>query len=216
MKKANRNILTIEAVIIVLMSLAAGYTLLDSLFFIPFIGLLIIGIVTVIILRNLSFIFSITAGLVTLPALMKLNNVKWWLFSPERLNFCPDLNLPLGTAIGLVIIGGGLILSYLQPLHRELRDLQAGQTEDNQAGQYARNQNLAAAGAVLACGLASAVIVFILELARHGLAGWFRNLPWVLPAVGLVSLMVLGLVIFWLAGDRHDTGKSGTDKSGIV
>jgi hypothetical protein len=216
MKKSNRNILTIEAVIVVLMSLAAGYALLDGLFFIPFIGLLIIGVVTVIILRNLSFIFSITAGLICLPAFMKLNNVKWWLFSPERLNFCPDLSLPLALAIGLIIICGGLMFSYLQPLRRELRILQDGLTEEKQTGQYVRNQNMAAAGAVLVCGAASAVIVFILELVRNGLAGWFRNLPWVLPAVGLVSLIVLGLVIFWLVGSRHGTGTAGTDKSGTA
>lgn len=216
MKKSNRNILTIEAVIIVLMSLVSGYALLDTLFFIPFIGLLIIGIVTVIILRNLSFIFSITAGLVILPTLMKLNSVKWWLFSPERLNFCPDLSLPLALAIGLIIICGGLMLSYLQPLHREVRILRAGQSEDKQVEQYVRNKNMAAAGAVLVCGAASAVIVFILELVRNGLTGWFRNLPWVLPAVGLVSLIVLGLVIFWLAGSRHGTGTAGTDKSGTA
>lgn len=202
MINTNRNILIIEFVIILLMSLAAGYALLDELFFIPFIAMMIIGIVTVIILRNLSFVFSIAAGLICLPAFMKLNNVKWWLFTPERLNFCPGLNLPFALAIGLLIICGGLLLSYLQPLRREVRLLQIGQSENDQVGQYARNQLLAAAGAVLVCGFTSAVIVLILELARHGLAGWFRNLPWVMPVIGLVSLLVLGLVIFWLAGSK--------------
>ncbi len=209
MKKADRNLLTLEAVIILLVSLAAGYALLDALFFIPFLGLLIIGIVTVIILKNLAFVFRIAAGLICLPAFMKLNNVKWWLFSPERLHFCPDLSLPLAAAIGLLVICGGLILSSLQPLRREVRVLQAGQTEDEQVRHYVRRQNMAAGGAVLACGVASAAIILVLELARRGLSGWFRNLPWGLPVIGLVSLIILSLVIFWLAGSRHGTDYTG-------
>lgn len=211
MNQNNRNILTLEAIIILLMSLAAGYALLDELFFIPFLGLLIIGIVTVIILKNLGFVFSIAAGLICLPAFMKLNNVKWWLFSPERLHFCPDFSLPLAAAIGLLVICGGLILSYLQPLRGEVRVLQAGQTEEEQVRYYVRHQIMAAVGAVLACGVASAAIILVLELARRGLSGWFRNLPWGLPVIGLVSLVILSLVIFWLAGSRHGTDHTGTD-----
>jgi hypothetical protein len=206
MKKSRDIIYFIELAIVITMSLISGYALLGNLFFIPFGILLALGILTVLFLPNTGFIFSIAAGLLTLPTFMKLNNVKWWLFSPERLKFCPTLNLPMALTIGLLIICGGLLLSYLQPMRRELRNLQETQKGNRRIKEYARKQGLSIAGTVLVSGAAAAVIVVILAVVRATLTNWLKTMSWALPVIGLASLMILALVVFWLVGSRKSTG----------
>jgi|WetSurMetagenome_2_1015567.scaffolds.fasta_scaffold255414_2 hypothetical protein len=205
MKKSIDNIFYSELTIIVIMSLISGYALLGSLFFIPFGILLILGIIMVFLLPNLSFIFSFAAGLVTLPALMKLNSVKWWLFSPDRLKFCPTLNLPLALTIGLLVVSGGILLSYLQPLYRELRIIQKEKERNIHSREYARKQNITATGIILVSGFAAAIVVIILDVVRGNLTDWLKTVTWALPVIGITSIVVLALVVFWLAGLRKSS-----------
>jgi hypothetical protein len=205
MKKSIDNLFYSELAIIVIMSLISGYALLGSLFFIPFIILLVLGIIMVLLLPNISFIFSLAAGLVTLPALMKLNSVKWWLFSPDRLKFCPTLNLPLALIIGLLIICGGILLSYLQPLHRELRIIQKEKERNTNSREHTRKQSITAAGTILVSGFAAAIVVIILNVVRENLTDWLKTMTWALPVIGIISLFILALVVFWLAGLRKSS-----------
>jgi hypothetical protein len=205
MKKSIDNIFYSELTIIVIMSLISGYALLGSLFFIPFGILLILGIIMVFLLPNLSFIFSFAAGLVTLPALMKLNSVKWWLFSPDRLKFCPTLNLPLALTIGLLVVSGGILLSYLQPLYRELRIIQKEKERNIHSREYTRKQSITTTGIILVSGFAAAIVVIILNVVRGNLTDWLKTVTWALPVIGITSIFILALVVFWLAGLRKSS-----------
>jgi hypothetical protein len=203
-----KNILiAVEVFIVVLMSLLSGYSLLDRLFFIPAAGLLAIGILSLIFPRPLHAIFGIVTAVLTFPALMKLNSVKWWLFTPERLAFCPSFSLPAAVAVSLIIICGGLILGLLHTTRRELTEIRKSGVGENQVQAFARGQATVSAVMVLSCGVASAVIVLLLWAVQSGLSGVFRQTAWIMPVIGIVSLAVLGLVIFWIAGSQRMSGR---------
>jgi hypothetical protein len=201
----------VELVIILAMSLAASYAMLgtSAAFLVPFVALFILGVLTVIWIPQVAFVFQATTVLMNLPALMKLNGVKWWVFSPERLDFSPTLSLPMALVIGLLVVSGGLLLNYLRPLRRELRELDRSQADPKQTRQYAANQSLAAGATVSASAVLGAVIVLVVGVVRDNLATSVRDLSWAMPVVGIVSIVALALTIFWLAG----TSKKAQDHS---
>ncbi len=194
----------VELPVIVVVSLVASYALLgtSALLLIPFASLVALGILTVIILPMGSSVFGAGAVIITLPSLMKLNNVKWWVFSPERLAFCPDLSLPAGLAIGMLVITGSLFLGYIQPLRRDLKSLQKAGARTEDCRQYMVNQNVAAGVAVLSAAVLAVVIVLVIGGARPGVAAQLGRLPWALPVAGLLSLAVLALCLFWFIGSH--------------
>jgi hypothetical protein len=205
MRKSGSFLLALEIFVILLMSVVAGYALLgaSAQMLIPFAVLCLLGVLTIVVLPLPGLIFSAASVLTLVPALMKLNGVKWWVFSPERLAFCPDLSLPAALAIGLSVISGGLLLSFLQPLRHELRGLRSGEADGQQSRSCALNQCLAAGSAILASALAGALIVLIIGAIRGDLSGWLKRWPWALPVGATASIAVLALAVFWLARSRR-------------
>jgi hypothetical protein len=206
MRKHGHFLLVVELSVILLVGLAASYALFGVSIYslITLVSLLLLGLVTIIFFPISSIFFGAGAILITLPALMKLNGVKWWLFSPERLNFCPTLSFPAALAIGLLIISGSLLLGYIQPLQRELRTLQRNGAEAEQALDYASNQTLAAGGAILVSAVLAMAIAFVIGMALSNLTVRFSQLPlWTLPVASLAFLAMLALAIFWLIGSRR-------------
>ena len=204
MKKPAILLPTIEIVVILFISMASAYALLGAgaLFLIPFGILFLLGTLTIIVLPLGTFIFAGASVLMLLPALMKLNNVKWWVFSPERLAFCPDLGLAGGLAVGLLIISGSLFLGYLQPLRRDLKSLQKAGANAEECRAYANNQRLMSGAAILSSAALALVIVLVIGSVRAGLATQLGRLSWALPVAGLVSLVVLALSLFWFIVSR--------------
>jgi hypothetical protein len=200
MKRPGILLTVTEVVAILLMSLASSYALLGFSVrtLIPFTMLVSVGVLTVVVLPTGSLIFGVASALLLLPTLMKLNGVKWWVFSAERLAFCPDLNFASGLAIGLLIVSGGLLLGYVQPLRLEIRALQRGRIEEEQCRHYAVNQCAAVGSAILVSAVAGGVIVLAIGAVRRGLANWLKEWSWTLPAGGMASLVVLALVLVWL------------------
>jgi hypothetical protein len=207
MGQMKKMLIAIQVFVVVLISLLSGYALLDKLFFIPAGGLLAVGILSLIFPRLLHVIFGVLAVVATFPALMKLNSVKWWLFTPERLAFCPGFSLPAAVAVSLPIICGSLILGLLHTTRRELAEIRQSGAGENQVQAFAGGQATMNALMVLSCGVASAIIVLLLWVVQVGLSGVFRQTPWIMPVIGIVSLAVLGLVIFWIAGSPGMSGR---------
>ena len=180
MKKQTMSLDAIELAVIAIVSLVAAYALLGvgALFLIPFGVLFLLGVLTIVVLPLGTFIFAGASVLMLLPALMKLNNVKWWVFSPERLAFCPDLSLPAGLAVGLLVISGSLFLGYLQPLRRDLMSLQKAGANAKDCRQYMVSQCITAGAAVFSGAILALALVLALSVARGGLAGWIGKLSW--------------------------------------
>jgi hypothetical protein len=203
MKKSGFFLVATEIFIVLLMSLAAGYALFGVSIYavIAFAALLLLGTITIIIFPFGSIFFSTGALIALLPALMKLNSVKWWAFSEESLDFSPTLGFPAALVIGLAVISGALLLNYIHSLQRELRT--AGKIEDIPTREYASSQSLAVGIAVLVCMVLVLVISFIIDAAYASLTDRFGQLPlWTISVAGLAALVILALVIFWLAGAR--------------
>ena len=213
MKNSSTVLLAIELPVITLVSLAASYALLgtNSLFLVPFTVLVALGVLTTVILPIGASVFSAGAVIMTLPALMKLNNVKWWVFSPERLAFCPDLGLPAGLGIGLLVISGSLFLGYLQPLRRDLKSLRKAGADAEECRAYMINQRMIVGAAVLSGAVLALVIVVAISAARAGLAAWLGRLSWALPVAGLVSSIVLALGLFWFMSSHARTTHRDTN-----
>lgn len=205
----------VDLVVILLVSLAAGFTLLGTspLFIVPFGVLTVLGIISVVVLPVGAFAFGAGAVLATLPALMKLNGVKWWLFTPERLDFCPTLSAPSAFGIGLLVISGSLALGYLQALQRELRTLHRARANSEESRVYAVGQLGAVISATIISAVVSTMIVIALAVAQRMLSRSLEGLPWVLPVAGVVSLTLLALAVFWMVGSRRDRASAqATDK----
>ena len=196
----------VDLVIILLVSLAAGFALLgtSSLFIVPFGVLTVLGIVTIIVLPVGAFAFGAGTVLATLPALMKLNGVKWWLFTPERLDFCPTLSFPSALGIGLLVISGSLALGYLQALRGELRALDRAQAGSEDSRAYAVGQLGAVLSATTVSALVSTTIVIILAAVQRVLTPSLEGLPWLLLVAGVISLALLASGVFWMVASRRD------------
>jgi hypothetical protein len=206
MKKTGSFLVVTELLIVMLVSLAAGYALfgvsINSA--ITFGVLLLLGILTIIILPLSSLFFGTSALLAILPASMKLNSVKWWAFSEESLDFCPNLGFPVVLAIGLAVVSGSLLLNYIHSLRRELRTIE--KTGVIPPRKYASSQSLATGVAILVCTVLALVISLVIFAMQDGLTNWFNQLPlWTLSVGGFTALVILALVIFWLAGVRRNS-----------
>ncbi len=206
-KNVNWLVRTIETGAIVAVSLAAGYALLGTSagFLIPCAALTLLGILTVVLFRIGTVPFGASAIGMSVPALMKVNGIQWWVFSPERLAFCPNLGVPAATAIGLLVVGGTLLLGYLQSLQTDVTALQKGGTGPEEIRQYATGI-LWGAGAALVLSIAAAVIsVTIFALVRkplsHPLSAW----SWAVPAGGLATFALLVAGWTWLVKLRART-----------
>lgn len=206
MRKLDCLLLAVEIFVAALMSLAATYSLVGvtPLSLIPFAALLLLGILTVVLLPVGGVLFGIGSVLAILPMLMKLNTVKWWFFSPERLDFCPALGVPAAMAIGLLVISGGLLLGYLQPLRRELR---AGAKDGDGEGcrGYVLNQLVTTSAGILASAVIAAAVAAVAGVVQGGLTGWLGQMPWALPVAGLVLFMALGMIVFWIGALKRKT-----------
>jgi hypothetical protein len=200
-------LIAVQFFIVVLISLLSGYALLDRLFFIPAAVLLAIGILSLIFPRPLNAVFGVLVVVATFPALMKLNSVKWWLFTPERLAFCPSFSLPAAVAVSLTIICGSLILGLLHTTRRELAQIRQSGAGENHVQAFARGPVAMSAMMVLSCAVAGTVIVLLLWAVQSALSGVFRQTAWIMPVIGIVSLAVLGLVVFWIAGSPRMSGR---------
>ncbi len=204
MKKTGSFLVIIEFFIVLLVSLAASYALfgvsINSV--ITFGVLSLLGITTIIILPLSSLFFGTSALLAILPVSMKLNSVKWWAFSEESLDFCPNLGFPIVLAIGLAVISGSLLLNYIHSLRRELRTIE--KAEAIPPRKYALSQSLATGVAILVCMVLALVISLVIFAMQGGLTKWFNQLPlWTLSVGGFTALIILALVIFWSAGVRR-------------
>lgn len=201
MTKPGSLLLTGEMMIVIVMSLAASYSLLGSspFFFVPFIALLSLGTLTVVAFPLGSFAFNGGCLLAILPLLMKLNTVKWWFLSPDRLAFCPTLGVPAALAVGLLVVSGGLLLGYLQPLRRELRTLLRDDVRHARRS-YASAQALnAVAGTLLSAAVAGGVTV-VVTVVQGRIAGWVGGMAWSIPLGAAVLFIILALTLFWIGG----------------
>ena len=199
--------MSIELLIILLISLIAGYALfgVSINFGITFGVLSLLGIITIIALPLSSLFFSTGALLAIIPALMKLNNVKWWIFLEENLDFCPTFSFPVALVFGLVVISGSLLLNYIHSLRRELRTIEKINLIPPR--KYASSQSLATGVALLVCTVLVLVISLVIFVIQSGLTNWFNQLPlWTLTVGGFASLVILALVIFWLTSARRNPG----------
>jgi len=198
----------IQVSVIVLVSLAASYGLLGArpAAIVAFLVLAALGIITAVVLRLSGLLFGAGALIMIVPALMKLNNVKWWAFTEERLDFCPTLNLPVALAIGLLVVCGTLVLDQVGSLRRDLRTLARGKAEDAQIRGYAAGQGTAISAATLISAAIAVLVVIIIEAVRGTLTGWLRKASWSLPVAGAALLVALALAVFWLANRRHADG----------
>ncbi len=204
MKKAHLLIRTIETGVIVAVSLGAGYALLgtSAAFLIVCAALALLGMLTVVLFRIGTVAFGAAAIGLSIPALMKVNGIQWWVFSPDRLGFCPSLGVPAATAIGLLVVAGTLLLGYLQSLQTDVRALQKSGTGPEEIRPYARGV-LWGAGTALFLSIVAAVFsVTIFALLRKPLARSLSAWPWAVPAGGLATFAMLVIGWIWLVKSR--------------
>ncbi len=199
-------IVDVELWIILLVSLAAGFALLgtNSLCVVPIGVLISLGTITIVVLPVGAFTFGAGAVLMTLPALMKVNGVKWWLFSPERLDFCPTLSFPSALSIGLLVVSGSLALGYLQALRRELRALDRARADSKESRACAVGQLGTVLSATRVSTLVSAIVVIVVAALQGILTPSLEGLSSLVLAAGVISLAMLASGVFWIVASRRD------------
>jgi hypothetical protein len=215
MKYKNRRIITIEAVLVLLMSLAASYSLPDigNWVFLVFAGLIATGTTMIFFPKIGPVPFSLLAGISSLPAIilydtLDLGAIKYAGFQ-EQTYVPPEIYFPVALALGFLIISGYLVLSYLNSLQKDYQTMIRGEAEVNEL-EDVTNRNLSIVWITLAISIAVAVIIAILlKTVQPVVSEYLEGYPWSIMVLGLAAILFLAGFLYWMGSLRkRDRGNN--------
>jgi hypothetical protein len=200
MKKLNKPVVIIEGLLIVLMSTLAAYSLFGSNIrsLLLTVGLVLVGVLT-IVWKNLgSEIFSGAVLLTMLPCLFKHDSIDILNMSNSGL---PGVKTTFMEALGLglVMILGYLLLKLLnsiQIVHKKLLD---GEAEKDEVRKLTREQLVAVSIFVFFSGLISVPLILISSWLHIGILSFLSHFSGNIIAVGLGVLLLLAACFYWMA-----------------
>ena len=199
MKKLNKLVVIIEALLIVLISTLAAYSLLGGNMqsLLLAIGLFLVGVLTIVWKNWGSEIFSGAVLLITLPCIFKHDNIDILNMSNSGL---PGVKTTFMEALGLglVMILGYLILKLLnsiQIVHKKLLD---GEAEKDEVRKLTREQLEAVSIFVFFSGLISVPLILISSWLHSGILSSLSHFSGNIIVVGLGVLLLLAACFYWM------------------
>ena len=200
MKKLNKPVVIIEGLLIVLMSTLAAYSLFGSNIrsLLLTVGLVLVGVLT-IVWKNLgSEIFSGAVLLTMLPCLFKHDSIDILNMSNSGL---PGVKTTFMEALGLglVLILGYLILKLLNSIQIGHKKLLDGEAEKDEVRKLTREQLVAVSIFVFFSGLISVPLILISSWLHIGILSFLSHFSGNIIAVGLGVLLLLMALFYWMA-----------------
>ena len=199
MKKLSKFVLACEAVLIVLMSTVASFSLLESdiTTYPVILGLVLVGGLTIIWKYWQPELFSVLVFAVAFPALLKHNGVnildtlngKW----PGA-----DTSFAEALGLGMIIILGYLLLKSMNAIQIEYKELTEGQAEKNETLIVTTDKLMATTLFVFFCGIISLLIALISKAVTSKVSGALTGFTGGAIAIGLGIMLLLAAALYWL------------------
>lgn len=215
MKPKNGRIVIMQVSLVLLMSGAAVYCLfpitgLWTLLLV--IGLLLIGASMIIFPRFGALPFFLLTFVASLPAIFTHNIIDIGTFTyqnPYQIAFgltTREINFEISywtaLCIGLFLISGYLVLSYLNSLQKEYQAALAGDMDSNETKKVI-DRNIVVVMLPVLAGLLAASLVIPLRAVQPAITEYMQNYPWSIIVFGLISVLLLSGLIYWIGIFKH-------------
>jgi hypothetical protein len=202
----SKLILVMQAVLVVLMSAAASCSLLPDvgdkyyILILVFTGLLVTGSVMLVFPKVSPFPFSLMVLIAASWALLSYSSLDIGItagnefvtaFGFTRIitsykDMNPMTHFIILLVLGLFIVTGYLILSYLHAIQNDIREMKSADTETTEVEYFTKNHlSFLFMTLGITVFLATAVVIFLRVI--H---------PWSIMVLGLGSVLVLGAFVY--------------------
>jgi len=199
MKKLNKPVVIIEALLIVLMSTLAAYSLFGGNIrsLLLTIGLVLVGVLTIVWKNWYPEIFSGVVLLTTLPCLFKHDSID--IFNMSNSGLPGVSTTPVeALGLGLVIVLGYLILKLLNTTQAGHKSLITGRAEKDEVRKITREQLVAVSIFVFFSGLISIPVILISNWLTTGISSLMSGFTGYVMAIGLGIMLLLAACLYWL------------------
>lgn len=211
MKNRSRQILIIQAALVLVMSGAAAYSLysfIDWRAFLVFGVLVVIGAAMIVFPKIGILPFALTALLSSIVAILShsildigMATFQGGINNPNKVWGEVEVmtSYPVILAIGLILIAGCIALSLLNSLANDYRSMINGEVEISEIERVI-GKNINVSGILIAAGTGISVIfVLVLRSIQPVLAEILADYPWSIPVFGPIAVAILGGFIYWSA-----------------
>ncbi len=215
MKPKNGRIVIIQASLVLLMSAAAACSILQIIgtWTSLLIGVLLLtGALMIVFPRIGALPFSLLTFISSLPAILSHNILDIGKFTYQGFSFLGSqpitrdtaLEIPFWTilSIGLFLISGYLVLSYLNSLQKDyqtslLSDMNIIETKN------ITGRNTIVVMFPLLAGLLAALLIIPLNVVQPAVTEYMQNFPWSIIIFGLISVLLVSGLIYWIGIFKH-------------
>jgi hypothetical protein len=214
MKPMNGRIVIVQMGLVLPMSAAAAYCIFQIIglwTILLFVGLILIGATMILFPRIGALPFSLLTLIASLPAILSHNSLDIGkltykgsgFFGQTTLNTASLMPYWIILSLGLFLISGYLVLSYLNLLQREYQAAVSGDTDIPEAKKViSRNIIIAIIYPVFA-GLLAALLIIPLNTLQPAMTEYMQDFPWSILVFGLVSVLLLSGLIYWIGTFKH-------------
>lgn len=214
MKPKNGHIVIIQLVLVLLMSAAATYCFFPIIGLwtsLLFAGLLLTGVLMIVFPRTGALPFSLPAFIASLPAILSHNIMDIGKFSYQgpiwaespTLNITPVISYWMALGTGLFLISGYLVLSYLNSLQKEYQAAVSGDMDIIETKKVTGRNIIMLVIFPVSAGILAALLIIPLNAVQPAVTGYLQNYSWSIIVFGLISVLMLGGLIYWLGISKH-------------
>jgi hypothetical protein len=213
MKPLNGRIAIIQVILVVLMSAMATYCLYQLIglwIILLFVGLLLTGVFMILFPRIGALPFSLLTFVASLPVILthnvldigKLTFTGSGFFGQTTLITTSFMPYWITLGIGLFLISGYLVLSYLNSLQKEYRTSISGYADVNET-QKVTGRNTTVVMFPLLAGLVAVVLIIPLNAVQPAITEFMQDFPWSIIVFGFISVLLISGLIYWTGLFKH-------------
>jgi hypothetical protein len=213
MKPKNGRIVIIQVSLVLLMSAAAAYCIVQIIgsWTLLLIGVLLLTGGLMIVFPRIGVLpFSLLTLISTLPAILGHNIIDIGKLTYKGSGFFGQTTLSTTTlipywaalGIGLFLISGYLVLSYLNSLQKEYQaavsaDMNIIETKN------VTGRNILTIMFPFLAGLLAALLIIPLNVVQPAIAEYMQNFSWSIIVFGFISVLLVSGMVYWIGIFKH-------------